>query len=165
MKNHHTTPWYKQFWPWFLILVPVAGMIFSITFLRLAMDTTDTLVVDDYYKQGKAINVRLDKLAKAKQLNIVTEVSIDNESVAVRFISGLPRTGEALRLQFFHTTLASKDNQILLTQDAKGVYRGAIDFNIQGRWRLTLSPLNEVWKVQRNIYLPQRKSFTLQFDK
>ena len=45
--------WYKQFWPWFLITIPVCSMILSFNMLRFAFDGQDAMVVDDYYKQGK----------------------------------------------------------------------------------------------------------------
>ena len=59
------TPWYKQFWPWFLIAVPVITVIMSGFLIHFATSTQDTLVIDDYYKEGKAINARLDKVEAA----------------------------------------------------------------------------------------------------
>ena len=160
MQEHDDTPWYKQFWPWFLIAIPLSSLIVGSQVIRLATDGTNSMVVDDYYKQGKAINSRLDKIEKARALNISTELSIQSANVALTFLSGAPQSGEALKLEFFHATQEAKDITILLTQDASGIYRSSEEFNIKGNWQLRLTPLDESWKVQKRVSLPQNKPFS-----
>jgi len=47
-------PWYKQFWPWFIIAPPTAAVIGSFISLWLAGSHPDYLVVsDDEYQQIK----------------------------------------------------------------------------------------------------------------
>ena len=102
------TPWYKQFWPWFLIAVPLITLVMGGVLLKLAISTEDSLVVDDYYKEGKAINARLDKEAIAKRKNITTELTITDGSIAVKFHSGIPQEGNALKLNFYHVTIEER---------------------------------------------------------
>ena len=40
-------PWYKQFWPWFIIALPASAVIASFFTLWLAISNPDYLVVDD----------------------------------------------------------------------------------------------------------------------
>ena len=40
-------PWYRQFWPWFIIALPAAAVIASFITLWLAISHPDYLVVDD----------------------------------------------------------------------------------------------------------------------
>lgn len=161
MENSTNKPWYKHFWPWFLIAIPLSSVIVGSIVLSFAMDGTNSMVVDDYYKEGKTINVRLDKIERAKELNIKTSLDISGDTIAVEFLSGKPEIGTALKLDFFHVTLKNRDAEILLTRDAYGIYRGNIDFDIKGKWRLRLMPLDEEWKLQQRINLPQRKPFEL----
>ena len=58
-------PWYKQFWPWFVISLPASAVVAGIITVFIAFDNADSLVVDDYYKAGLAINdqVQLQKNA------------------------------------------------------------------------------------------------------
>ncbi|MCF1439106.1 MAG: FixH family protein, partial [Shewanella sp.] len=49
-------PWYKQFWPWFLITLPLCAVIASLATMKIAVDNKDALVAEEYYKEGKAIN-------------------------------------------------------------------------------------------------------------
>lgn len=148
-------PWYKQFWPWFLIAIPTSSFIVGYIVISLSIDTSDSLVVDDYYKEGKAINAKLDKVYEAQRLRITTELMIDNGAVALKFHSGIPQDGTALKLAFYHTTIEDRDTSVLLSRDANGVYRGFVEASLEGKWQITLTPLDESWKVQRTLGLPR----------
>lgn len=154
------TPWYKQFWPWFLITVPVITVIMSGVLIHFATSTQDTLVIDDYYKEGKAINARLDKVEEARRLNITTDLMVEENRVAVKFHSGIPQDGTALKIAFYHVTLADRDAELLLTRDATGVYRGATEALLDGKWRISLTPIDESWKIQNTVLLPQSQKIT-----
>ena len=48
----HNQPWYRQFWPWFIIALPASAVIASFFTLWLAISNPDHLVVDeDEYQQ------------------------------------------------------------------------------------------------------------------
>ncbi len=114
MKQSDTTPWYKQFWPWFLITIPVISMILSITMLNLALNTEDSLVIDDYYKEGRGINLELTKVQEAKVQDISTRITFNNKRVSLEFNTGAPQSAQALQLFFYHPTLQNKDFSLLL---------------------------------------------------
>ncbi|WP_018981790.1 FixH family protein [Salinimonas chungwhensis] len=154
-------PWYKQFWPWFLIAVPAITMIMSGVLLNLAISTEDSLVVDNYYKQGKAINASLAKEHEARRRNISADVTIDDGAIALQFHSGIPRDGQAIRLSFYHTTQQSKDFSVLLSRDASGMYRGFSENMVAGKWQMTLEPINSDWKIRKQIWLPAKQTISL----
>lgn len=159
MQEVDEKPWYKQFWPWFLISIPLSSLIVGSQVIRLATDGTNSLVVDDYYKEGKSINTRIDKIENAITLNITTKLNVQYGSVSLEFLSGAPISGQALRLEFFHVTQEFKDFSILLTRDASGIYRNNEENVIKGKWRLRLMPMDESWKVQKRLTLPQNQAF------
>ncbi len=159
MQESDNKPWYKQFWPWFLIAIPLSSFIMGSQILRIASDGTNSLVVDDYYKEGKAINSRLDKIEAARALNITTLLNVQQGTIVLEFLTGAPVSGEALKLEFFHVTQEFKDFSVILTQDAGGIYRNSEEFSIEGKWRLRLTPLDESWKVQTRVSLPQQQAF------
>ncbi|WP_371193081.1 FixH family protein [Glaciecola sp. SC05] len=159
MQEKDTQPWYKQFWPWFLIAIPLSSIIVGSFVIRFATDGTNSLVVDDYYKEGKAINARLDKIDLAREMGISTLLSVQQGNIELEFVSGAPKTGEALKLDFFHVTIEDRDFDVLLTRDANGIYRSNANNPIDGKWRLRLMPMNEEWKVQDRVNLPQAKAF------
>lgn len=48
-------PWYKQFWPWFIIALPASVVIASFFTLYLAVSNPDQLVVtDNEYRELKS---------------------------------------------------------------------------------------------------------------
>jgi hypothetical protein len=155
----HITPWYKQFWPWFLIAVPLSSFIVGFIVVHFATNTTDSLVIDDYYKEGRSINLNIDKTLKAKSLRITTDLTIDDGNIALKFHSGIPKEGNALKLAFYHVTLSDRDITLLLSRDANGIYRGHTDANLAGKWQVTLSPVDDSWKIQNVIFLPFAGAF------
>jgi hypothetical protein len=58
-EPHDTKPWHRQPWVWLLIALPMSAVIGGMVTLYIAVTTSDGLVVDDYYRRGKAINLDL----------------------------------------------------------------------------------------------------------
>jgi len=153
--------WYKQFWPWFLIVVPLTSMVLSFSMMNLAFNSEDSMVIDDYYKEGRAINLKIQKLQQAKVLNIATKTQVFSDYVEVTFVSGAPDNGEALTLDFLHSTQKYKDFSVTLLRDANGTYRAPFTSEVSGKWKLSLHPFDENWKIQKVVSLPQTNSFEL----
>jgi hypothetical protein len=48
-------PWYRQFWPWFIIALPASAVIASLITLYLAVSRPDYVVIEDEeYRQLKS---------------------------------------------------------------------------------------------------------------
>lgn len=161
MQSDTPKIWYKQFWPWFLIVVPLSSMVLSFSMMNLAFNSEDSMVIDDYYKEGRSINLKIQKLEHAKTLNISTKTQVFADHVEVTFLSGVPNNGEALTLDFFHSTQKFKDFSVTLLRDANGIYRAPLTEDVLGKWKLSLHPFDENWKIQKVVSLPQTNSFDL----
>ena len=61
-------PWYKHFWLWFIILLPASVVVASIITVIIAFQNADSLVADNYYKDGLAINQVIARDKAAAQL-------------------------------------------------------------------------------------------------
>jgi hypothetical protein len=158
MQFAEKLPWYKQFWPWFLIIIPLTSMVLSFTMLHLAFDGEDSLVQDDYYNEGKSINLDLHKVEQARLLGIETRIQFNHDAVEVEILKGQITDGSALTLDFFHSTQSFKDFKIILLKDANGLYRGPVEQAIDGKWRVSLHPHDESWKIQQVMHLPLSKA-------
>jgi hypothetical protein len=38
------SPWYRQFWPWFLVVLPAASVVLSFVTLYMALESMDAVV-------------------------------------------------------------------------------------------------------------------------
>lgn len=76
-------PWYKQFWPWFVFGLPGVTVIAGITTVFISIYYADSLVDDDYYKEGLAINANLKKENLAQELGLFMDFFIDKQKAEV----------------------------------------------------------------------------------
>lgn len=152
-----SAPWYKQFWPWFLIILPGSVVIASMVTIKIATDNPVSLVAEDYYKEGKAINQDLSRITLARNLGIVFEVKQQGDQLV--FIQhGGQGNGEAIKVEFHHTTLAKHDQQMMLTQNGDGNYQMATDKVVEGKWQVMIDSFDGRWRLQQKLTLPLTES-------
>lgn len=144
--------WFKQFWPWFLIALPLVAVTGSISLVFTAMDNKPDMVVDDYYTKGKAINNDFALINRAKDLNIHASVSHADKQLLIR-LKGT-QNKSSISLYLYHSTLAERDISAMLTANAKGDYHFHSDQNLNGKWQLRIEPFDKSWRLQRVITLP-----------
>ncbi|AMF96358.1 MULTISPECIES: FixH family protein [Vibrio] len=147
-------PWYKQFWPWFLIILPLTVVVWTIVTVVVFANNSVSLVAEDYYKKGKGINIDISKMNVARDLGLNATVSSDNNTVVISFNKGELPHFPALTATFTHRTLPDRDFTKLLTADAKGNYRLTPENSIQGPWFVELEPHNKEWMIQGRVEFP-----------
>jgi len=161
--------WYKQFWPWFLIFLPSSVVIASIITIILAVQGADSLVSDDYYKQGKLINKNLRKIEYAKKIGLTGGLSIKNNHLQlnVNIKEKTIKLPPVLKMSFIHPASADKDLSITLiestdissTEPNKIVganYTSQKNAELvkllsQGAWYVRLLPLDKTWQLNGKI--------------
>ncbi|WP_447475150.1 FixH family protein [Vibrio harveyi] len=147
-------PWYKQFWPWFLIILPLTVVVWTIITVVVFANNSVSLVAEDYYKKGKGINIDISKMNVARDLGLNATVSSDNNTVVISFNKGELPHFPALTATFTHRTLPDRDFTKLLTADAKGNYRLTPENSIHGPWFVELEPHNKEWMIQGRVEFP-----------
>ncbi|WP_047517218.1 FixH family protein [Vibrio harveyi] len=147
-------PWYKQFWPWFLIILPLTVVVWTIVTVVVFANNSVSLVAEDYYKKGKGINIDISKMNVARDLGLNATVSSDNNTVVISFNKGELPHFPALTATFTHRTLPDRDFTKLLTADAKGNYRLTPENSIQGPWFVEFEPHNKEWMIQGRVEFP-----------
>lgn len=153
-KDEH--PWYKYFWPWFFIGVPLFTVIGGIHLMYVAMDEPDGLVVDDYYKHGLAINRTLEKDRQAFKLGINANGKFDFEKKLVFLqINGLAKLPVSMTLALLHPTQAKRDQMITLQkQSDTGAYFGVVTGIGAGEWHMILEPPEKAWRLMSRFTWP-----------
>lgn len=129
-------PWYRQFWPWVLILLPGTAVVASVYTLIIANIHSDDLVVDEYYKVGLAINRQLVRQQTAHSMGIAASIRIEDRQLTAR-VDGTEALTQ-LRLRLSHPMEANQDLQVALTQTGPGHYSTQLPLPITGRWHWIL---------------------------
>ena len=152
--NAQILPWYKYKLVWMIIAIPAASVIAGINMLYLAVNTDDGLVVDDYYKEGMAINQSLHRDRTAAELGLSARLIIEESGDMVRlsFNKGsLAEYPEQLTLHLQHATRAVNDQIIPLVRAPQDQYIGYLQQTIrEGVWYITLS--TEEWRLVDRVH-------------
>lgn len=151
-------PWYRQFWPWFLMALPASAVIAGISTVFIATINKDNLVVDNYYKQGLAINQTLTQQELAKELGLSGNATLDVEQGKLNLLLSAVKSIDdpQLKLTLVHATLAELDQVVFLNRVATNNYSGTIKNLTTGKWHLILEPINAQWRIEASLALPQQ---------
>ena len=150
LRREDEEPWYRQFWPWFLIALPGSVVIAALSTVYIANRHADDLVVDDYYKDGLAINVQLEKQQRASELGISAEIRVLAQRVQVRLQGARDEVG-ALNLLLSHPLDVDSDFSLALSPVAPGLYVGEMPTRAQPNWHWTLYPEAGDWRLDGSL--------------
>jgi len=119
MQREDTDPWYRQFWPWFIMAFPASAVVAGLYTVWIAMQTTDSLVIqsDDGMNVVTERNTAAEQEARRLGLSALVDINPETGAVLVTVISAanieLPRS---LALRMRHPTMASRDANVELLQ-------------------------------------------------
>jgi hypothetical protein len=142
--------WYRQPWPWLLMLMPALALVGGLITWWIAAATSDPLVVDDYYREGRAINRTLARDATAQQLGLGATLSAGADgSVVVELRAQAAFEAPAqLSLRLVHATRDELDRAFTLVAIGQGRYVAAGQrLPASGRWHLILEGPERQWRL------------------
>ena len=151
MSPQAPQPWYRQFWPWLLISLPASAVIGGIATIIIAVQSPNALVVDDYYKEGLAINQQKDRLASAGKIGLEGLLRGYENRIQLILSSDTPIEHDTLTLQIAHSTRAELDREVTLQRQADGSYSSDFDALLPGAWYLRLRPFDQSWEIRSRI--------------
>ena len=158
--TNNTSLWYKEPWAWLVFFLPFSAVVAGTATYFIANHEADDLVIGEYYKEGKAINLQVAKVRLAKKLGMRFDLSlIDNELLITP--TGIEKTFPLINANFYHPTQEEKDFYLVLTPDGQGNFRHSFEKEVKGKWRLSLSSFEGNWKIQQTIMLPQSKNISI----
>jgi hypothetical protein len=150
-------PWYRERWPWILMAGPAVVVVAGIVTAWLAIRSDDGLVVEDYYKQGLAINQTLGRSDAAGRLGFQAELHLTDNRI--RVLLGGPAVSGALTLRLVHPTRAGMDQSVDLAAVEPGVYEGRLRPLQPGRWHVVLETRD--WRLAGDWVLPAAGALTI----
>jgi len=157
--------WFQQPYVWFLISIPATSVVLSMALLYLAINGRDPMVIDDYYKKGRAINEVLSRDKRAAEMGLTAVMDINYKTSKINFefqARNKLTLPEILELKITHATRGELDETVRLYQSQPGLYQGQLPAqDLQaGKWYLELG--TKQWRLTKRITLPNKKKITLQ---
>lgn len=147
MQRTDSTPWYKQFWPWFILAILGWGIVSATTTLVFAVRNPPQMMTGDYARLGKALvdtHVRADRAEAlgldGRLLRSGTSITLDLQAEDVAAL------GDTVMLLAQHPTDAGRDRQVVLNRQADGRYTGRVE-SLPPRGRMIVSDLEQSWWI------------------
>jgi len=111
MEETQEPPWYRQFWPWLLMLPPAVSVVAGLLTFYLA-GAEPAMVVDDYGRIAMATAQRVERAERAAELGINARLMLadDRDNGVPLFTVTLTQHPDVtewpagLVLQFVHPT-------------------------------------------------------------
>ena len=130
----------------------------GIIMIKLAVDSPDTLVGKDWYKDGLAINQKLDKQNRAKALGLKADITLDQKIGAIYvWVTGLdPNQSPQLTLQLTHPTLSTLDQQLDLHVTPQSRYYAKLTSLPKGFYYVNLSAPGQDWAIDSTVNFSNR---------
>ncbi len=155
-----TKPWYKYPWPWVLIAIPVFTALKAVHTVVVMQQHKPEIVIDDYYTEGKNINLQLSKYREAALRNMDARILVAGNRAVIRFTENQV-LGDKIHLDFYHPTLSAQDFAVDAERSGELLYVATLPKTPNGRWRLTVSDDSEEWRLRANLTLPSEQEIKL----
>lgn len=139
---------------WLVIAIPLVAVIVNFIIASFAVNGFDGVVEDDYYKQGKAINMVLARDDNARAAGIVADLAFNlaNQTLSARVHTSSGEIGEEIiTARLLHTTQHGHDQEITLTRSESGDYVGQLKPLAAGRFEIHLEGSN--WRLVETLGL------------
>jgi hypothetical protein len=149
--------WYHEPWAWFILSPIIVVMIVSSITVTIAVRYADDRVIDNYYKEGRMINMRQDEDLLAQSLDMNAQFRFDQSvNEIVLFLTNTENQFPAvLRLDLSHPVESSLDTSVTLHHIKDGHYQAEFDTaSLKNRWYIRLSSIandtNQVSESNKN---------------
>ena len=151
MNTQTQPPWYKEPYVWLVIALPASAILAGFYTLFLAINSYDGLVVDDYYKQGLAINKRIEKENNAKLFGLDPVLSISGKSIQIELKANSTFDyPKSIEVTLSHATRQGFDQTVTLIRINEAEYQASIEELVSGHWNVIMNQQN--WRIHRSYY-------------
>jgi len=149
MEQLDNTPWYRQFWPWFILAILSWGVVSATITLTMALRNPPHMMTGDYARLGKALVDTHLRADRAEALGLAGTVVAERDEWLLRLdVTDLPAQQLILLVQ--HPTDSARDRQVVLNRSGPGEYRAAAT-EIPPRGRLIVSDLEQTWWISSSF--------------
>lgn len=152
-QTEQTKPWYRQRWLLFVLAIPLCSVILSSIMVYVAVKGKDSMVSDNYYKDGMEINQTIEQDQLARTLGLNPLISIDQGLAQIVFQSDKLPSQPFVELNILHPTLAERDVSVKLLPTENG-YMADVPKDLEGRRYIDLYAFDRSWRIREELILP-----------
>ena len=145
--------WFQESLVWLVVGLPLSAVVAGFLTLWLAVRSADGLVVDDYYREGLAINRELARDQRASALGLKARIELTARRLDVALVAADPASLPArIDVQLLHPTRAGLDRRLVLNATAPGRYGTELSPLAAGDWHVLVTQAD--WRLAARIPLP-----------
>lgn len=161
--------WYKEPWPWILMAGPAIVVVAATATFFIAKTNNSDLVIDDYYKDGKYINLQIERDQGAQKRNIQAQVLISPSNDAAKvFISGDFNPKEKINILFMHPARQADDQTVTLQAGSGGLSGDKYEYHAVFKplppakhWYVRVEDADGKWRVEDKWLVNKGNALTL----
>ncbi len=144
-------PWYRQMWPWLLMLPPLASVLAGSTILYLAVSSPADLAVSDYARIEELTDERFARDARAAALGVAATIEIgprtDGAATVAITLSGKPAP-PWLRVALQHVARSGADVELRLPAATRDPHRYEGEAGLAaGEYEIEIAPPDDSWRL------------------
>lgn len=153
-------PWYRHPMVWLVVAIPMWSVVAGIYFIYIAHSGSNDVVVDNYYKDGLAINQSFAQDNQAKALGISAYLSVnDKQQLVAKVLNTQVPYVEIVLSHHSDRDFDLKGAMVLAqSQDSSGTYRFDLPSELTGRWFVQLRAQQAdgqtPWRLQAKLDFP-----------
>jgi len=136
------------------MLAPFTAIVVGSLFAWTAVTTSDGLVTEDYYQEGKMVGYTLVRSRRAEELGLRAGMRLREGNITIRLESAQPiAPPTALRVMLSHPTRAGIDQESRLLPEGDA-YVGTIYLPNSGHWLVLVEDEARTWRLMSALVLP-----------
>lgn len=139
--------WRSEPMVWLLIALPLSAVLASAVTIWIANHHADTLVKEDYVKEGFAVRQASERDRLAANLGLSAKVNILPGGLSIDLTGHAHPLPERLALTLAHPTDPNQDMVVSLQSEREGHYTANFAEIPSGKRHLELAPLDKSWRL------------------
>jgi hypothetical protein len=152
-SNTVKTIWYKSRWGILVFGFPIASVIMGCITLYIAFTYPDSIVQDNYYKDGLSINQQIDDLEWASELKLRVQLNLSDGLINATINPALAEETQQVKIAFHHNLNEDLDTHIVLNRQSETEFVATMNPLKVANWYVDISPISgeKIWRVKGKI--------------
>ena len=147
-----STPWYRHFWAWFVIIPPLTAVIAGTSTVMIANKHADNLVTGDFSKVGLGYQSTSAARSAAVERGIGAHAVLPPADGTLRIaLRGAHGDPAQLTVILAHATQGERDQRLTLVRVDGGRYEGRLPRPLTDRHYLIITDPDERWRLEGRV--------------